>query len=337
MKSVDFLLENAYLRDILQQPAALRDTIEGLTLTHPVPASRFRRIVLTGMGSSYHSLHPLLLDLTGHGFPAAMVETSELVHYHAAALAADTLVVAVSQSGRSIETVRLLGANAGQAFVVGVTNTPDSPLAAGADAVVMMRAGSESTVSCKTYVATLAALAWLGGVLTERPVCLEDAPGAAVSYLRNWRDHVHQAAGEMRGVEHLFLAGRGPSLAAAGTGGLIVKEAAHTHAEGMSAAAFRHGPFEMTGANTYLLVFSGDDRTAALNARLARDVTAQGGRAGVVSETAPEGLFRIPAAPPEVRPVLEILPVQMITLGLSLLHDHEAGAFGRASKVTIVE
>jgi glutamine---fructose-6-phosphate transaminase (isomerizing) len=65
------------------------------------------------------------------------------------------------------------------------------------------------------------------------------------------------------GIRHLFLVGRGSSLAAVGTGALMVKESDHFHAEGMSSAAFRHGPFEMLSPETFVFVFSAnkDSRT----------------------------------------------------------------------------
>ena len=337
--------DNPYLHDILDQPDALRRTLEGLS---PSPAllavagrlnrSGFRQVILTGMGSSLHALHPLHRELAGRGLAAAMIETSELIHYAEEALNPAVLVIAVSQSGRSAETVRLMEMNRGRAAVIGVTNTADSPLAEGADAMVLMRAGSESTVSCKTYLATLVALAWLGDTLAGRPdPDLALAAPAVSAYLAGWRGHVEEVRERLAGARHLFLAGRGPSLASAGTGGLIVKEAAHFPAEGMSAAAFRHGPFEMVNPGVFLLVFAGAPRTAALNERLAAEVAAAGGRAAVVSASAAEGVFRIPSVPERLLPIVEILPVQMATLGLAALAGHRAGKFRLASKVTATE
>ncbi|MEK7406058.1 MAG: SIS domain-containing protein [Acidobacteriota bacterium] len=343
------VIEGRYLGDLLDQPQALHQTLGGLEessalrrLGERLDRGEFRQVVLTGMGSSYHALHPLLLELTDGGIPATMAETSELVHYRTKALGPGTVIIAVSQSGRSAEIIRLLELNASRSFVVGVTNAPDSPLAVGSDATVLMRAGSEFSVASKTYVASLLALSWLADVL-----CLKDlrnaqeelasAPAVVSSYLAAWRSHVRDAQSEMTGIAHLFLVGRGASLAAVGTGGLIVKEAAHFHAEGMSAAAFRHGPLDMVNARVFVLVFSGDPRTVDLNSRMAADVTAAGGRAAVVSDATPTGLFRTPPAPPRIRPILEILPVQMLTLGLAAMAGREAGAFGLASKVTAIE
>ena len=71
-------------------------------------SGRWQRVILTGMGSSYHALHPLLLGLLGHGIPAQMVETSELIHHAAGLIAPEALIVAVSQSGASVEILELM-------------------------------------------------------------------------------------------------------------------------------------------------------------------------------------------------------------------------------------
>ncbi len=343
------VIEGAYLRDILDQPAAIERTVrsfeESLELKELGARLRhgsYRRLVLTGMGSSFHALHPLYVQLSTAGMPVTMVETSELIHYHPGLLSPDTVVIAVSQSGRSAEMVRMLELNAGRSRVVAVTNDADSLLAARADTVIRTRAGKEHTVSSKTYVTALAALAWLGGHLCDADMHTlrrELAPlsDAVAAYLDHWRDHVRRAGSQLDGVERLYFVGRGPSLATAGTAGLTTKESTRFPAEGMSAAAFRHGPIEMSGQRLFLLVFEGEARTAELNHRLARDVSAAGGRAAIVCESMDRGLFYTPPLPPGLRTVVEILPVQMMTLALAAMAGFEAGAFTVATKVTATE
>ena len=127
------VIAGPYLQDLLGQPQALEDTYEGLKrlpqLVHLAGRlGEFQQIVLTGMGSSFHALHPLNLQLIDHGIGSTMVETSELVHYHTRVLNPKTLVIAVSQSGESAEMVRLAKVNNG-APVIAVTNSPGSTLA----------------------------------------------------------------------------------------------------------------------------------------------------------------------------------------------------------------
>lgn len=271
-----------------------------------------------------------------------MAETSELLYYLPRLLDAQTLLIAVSQSGQSAEIVRLLEENARRASLLAVTNTEGSPLALQADAVFLTRAGEEFSVSCKTYLTALMVLRQLGSLLAgTNPVAtsseLAQAVPAVQRYLDSWKDHVVELASSLQGVRDLFLVGRGGSLAAAGTGALITKESVHWHAEGMSGAAFRHGPMEMLSAETLVLVFAGDARTKALNVRLFEDIRRKGGRAELLGEDAELPPLRLPAVPESALPILEILPVEMITLALAAQTGSEAGRFTLGSKVTTTE
>lgn len=342
-------VEGAYLRDILDQPRALEGTLENLNNPKTLRAiatklrrGGFRAVVLTGMGSSFHALHPSNLELINHGFMTMMVETSELVHYKRRLFDPKTLIIAVSQSGESAEVVRLLEINRSRSVVIAVTNTADSTLAMNANATILTRAGDEFSVTCKTYVTALMALKWLTAVLCDRDLEhtneeLKQSPSTVQMYLDRWKQHVQRLAELLKGTRHLFLVGRGASLAAVGTGALIIKESDHFHAEGMSSAAFRHGPFEMLSDETFVLVFAGDHITQDLNHRLLEDIQEQNARAELVSESAVFVPCKLPAAPKSIHPILEILPVQMITLALAAQMGREPGRFELTSKVTITE
>ncbi len=354
---------SGYFRDLLDQPKAVDATLDGLReqLVDPFEAIRgrlaredYRRVLLTGMGSSYHAFHPLQQALVRRGIAAQMVETSELLYSLPDLLQADTLVIAASQSGRSAEIVSLVERKAemkDRGFsLLGVSNTPGSPLANASDACVLTRAGEEVTVSCKTYLATLMALAWLepallgestGPVLAE----LSAASGAVAAYLSGLQEHVSNLKKQLTGIRDLFLVGRGISLAAVGTGGLILKEATHRAAEGMSSAAFRHGPLDMVTQNTFVLVFQGLGPGAALNRKLYDEIRAAGGQAGWVSPevkpshdtNASSAVFHLPPVSERLLPLVEILPVQMMTLALAEIEGHEPGQFTRSTKVTTSE
>ena len=330
------IIRGSYFHDILDQPKALAATLEAL---QPLPIlgsalqdGAFRQVVLTGMGSSYHALQPLHFFLADRGIASTVMETSELIHYGQRLLGPGTLVVAVSQSGSSAETLRLLDLNRG-AVILGVTNTARSPLAIRSAAHVLTRAGAEHSVSCKTYVAALLALRWLGDILCgvdPGPTLREmaQAPALVEAFIGDLEARVGSLTQELAGFHSLFLVGRGPSLASTGTGALIIKEAAHFHAEGMSSAAFRHGPLEMIHPDMFVLVFAGDLITRPLNERLLADIQAHGGKGS---------LYDPPSAPESLRPLMEILHVQAITLALAALQGKEAGAFRWATKITTTE
>jgi glucosamine--fructose-6-phosphate aminotransferase (isomerizing) len=343
------MIEGEYLADVLHQPQALEDTVAALGPSRPLDdigqslrRNKFQRIVLTGMGSSFHALHPLNLNLISEGFTSVMVETSELVHYKRRFFDPETLIVAVSQSGQSAEMIRLIEVNRRHSTVIAVTNTPESPLAETADASIVTRAGKEFSVSCKTYVAALAALHWLGRALCGRDLArtradLKHAAPAVASYLADWKTYVWDLASRLQNARHLFMVGRGSSLSAVGTGALIVKESDRFHAEGMSSAAFRHGPLEMVGPDTFVVVFAGDKLTRELNQRLLEDILEKGGAADIVGESSSYPPFQIPDKGGGVRTILEILPIQMITLAIAARLGREPGRFELATKVTTTE
>jgi glucosamine--fructose-6-phosphate aminotransferase (isomerizing) len=339
------VIEGRYFRDLMAQPQALDSTHAWLNASGRwgdtrrfVGARKWKRIVLTGMGASYHTLHPLNLSLIDSGFNPIMIETSELIHYGLPLCDAETLIVAVSQSGGSAETLRLLELNR-DASLLGVTNTESSPLAKGSDLALLVQAGPEFSVSCKTYVAGMMALQWLAAIFAdgaedETLRRLEPAGLLVERYLQSWPTHASLLADKLRGMRHVFFAGRGSSLAAVGAGALIVKESARFHAEGMSSAAFRHGPIEMSQKDMFTAVFSGDDRTRALNHRLAQELIARGQPCDEIDEESTCPPFRLPACDPLLQPIVEILPAQMMTLTLAGLAGREAGNFEHAAKIT---
>src|SRR5262249_46562360 len=153
------------------QPQALQATLASLAEPGLWAATsrfwaerRWKRVVLTGMGSSYHAFHPFNLTLIDCGLTPVLMETSELVHYGNSLLDHETLVVVAWQSGRSAEVLRLLAVNK-HAPMLGITNTADSPLARACDRTLLLQAGPEATVSCKTYVATILLLQWLAALV----------------------------------------------------------------------------------------------------------------------------------------------------------------------------
>jgi glucosamine--fructose-6-phosphate aminotransferase (isomerizing) len=340
-------LQGTYLNDILDQPQALRDTVEALaalseleSVREKLRASHLDRVILTGMGGSYQILHPLHLRLTSGGFNSIMVETSELIHSMPQLLNQRNVVIAASQSGSSAETVRLMDRQG--PFYIGVSNTPSSPLATRSQITLLTKAGEEGGVACKTAVALLTALYWLEKQLTKGDLgaarqALETIAPAAEAYLVRWREHVDELTQSLSGAKHVFFVGRGTSLAAAGLGAMVQKEAAHFHAEGMSSAALRHGPFEMLGPDSFVVVFEGDENVGPMNHRLVSDILSTGARAHLCGVSCSNGPFALPRINEALCPILELLPAQMISLSLAYLQGREPGRFERITKITTVE
>ena len=127
-----------------------------------------------------------------------------------------------------------------------------------------------------------------------------------------------------------------PSLAAARSGALILKESVRFYSEGMSGPAFRHGPMETLTPEIFAVVFAGAESTRELQQNLVRDIRQAGGRAAWVAEESVEP-WKLPEVPGDLRHIVEILPAQMLTLGLAAQKGIEAGRFAIATKVTTTE
>jgi len=343
---------NPYINDILNQPAALQAALdlypaEALApLADRLQAGEFRRVLLTGMGSSLNAAYPAWLTLAGLPTTAVFVNAAELLHYGRRMIDGHTLLWMNSQSGESVEVVRLLEELQGRrpAFLVSMSNHPESSLARAADLPVDIRAGAEATVSTKTYINMLAVLLLASTQLTggDWQHLLDEMQQAAEglnNYLAHLEEQITRLDDILGSLDQLMILGRGASMAAVWNGSLIQKEAAKCAVEGMNAADFRHGPLELAGERLAVLMLAGTRQTADLNRGLALEVLERGGRAFWLDfQPDPEiPTLLLPQAPESTRPLVEILPLQMLTILLARRKGIEAGAFRHVGKITTRE
>ena len=177
----------------------------------------------------------------------------------------DTLVLALSQSGRSTDLLAASrSAQGAGATLVAIVNDERSPLADLASAVIPVGAGPERSIAAtKSFVATLTAVAqltaaWSGDrSLDEELERLPDRLGAA------WQLDWSAAIEPLAAAEHLFVVGRGLNFAIAQEAALKFKETCGLHAEAFSAAEVQHGPMTLVGRNFPVLAFLPDDDARA--------------------------------------------------------------------------
>ena len=343
------IVEGGYLRDVLDQPRALAETIAGFALTDAIrgvagrlATGGYRRLLLAGMGSSLHGLVPLQLRLVSAGHAPILADASELLHQQRPLLVEGTLLVLMSQSGQSAEIVRLLELVSGPGIdVLAITNTraarSSSPRPPRCSPARATRRPSPARPTSPRKRLWLARRDPGRRRPRGRAASAGEAAPAVAAYLEHWREHVEATAPLLHGVRAIYYAGRGASQAAARTAALITKESTHRPAEGMSSAAFRHGPMEMIDGDVFLLVFEGEAKTRGLNRALVDDARAAGARAYLAAQDAAEPALRLPAVAEIARPIVELLPVEIITLAVAALDGREAGRFERAGKITTTE
>ena len=308
---------------------------------------RFDRVILTGMGGSLHGLHPALLALSqALPIPVLLWETGELTQQVQNIVTERSLVIAVSQSGESGEVRRLTEMAGRPGRVIGVTNQPGNSLANWADLTIPTEAGPELTASTKTYTAGLAALYLLTAHLMGRG----DAAGAEVvelsrtvaALLPQMPAIAAQCAGHLGSSAPLTVVARGASYSSAAMAALLIEEAAKLSCEALTGGQFRHGPLELVRAGFRAIVFLGDGEARPLTTALLDRIAELGGRAvglgtdaGRVSEAVVP--ITLPATPPGLLPILEIIPIQFLVIPLAIARGFVPAAFLNARKVTTGE
>lgn len=343
---------NPYISDILAQPSALRDALANYSpqimdrIHVRLQHGDFDRIIITGMGSSYNASYPAFIQLCKQSVPVQYVNASELLHSFNGMIGTRSLLWMSSQSGRSAELVHLLDRIRTQApacLLVSV-NDLSRPMASRADVCLPIHAGEEATVSTKTYInmlATnlLAAIQLSGGDIESVIHEMRDAAYAMESYLANWQEKVRGLDALLGDFRQLFILGRGSSMGAVWNGSLINKEAAKCIFEGMHAADFRHGPLELVSPEFGALIFAGTKQTSDLNRDLALEILSYGGRVIWLDAVSDPNIptYLLPQVSDLTRPLVEILPLQMLTLVMADRKDLQAGQFRYVGKVTTRE
>lgn len=251
---------------------------------------------------------------------------------------AGTLVLAISQSGRSPDLVTAAQhARANGALLVSIVNYEDSPLAALADAVIPMAAGPERSVAAsKSFIAALAAILDLLAAWTGDPTI-----GAALDSLREKLEQAWQldwtgAVPLLADSGSMYVVGRGHGFAIAQEAALKLKETCAIHAEAFSAAEVRHGPMTLVGPGFPVLLFGQADEGLESVAELAADVAAQGAvllTAGVPGAP-PTIELPIVTADPLIAPILEIASFYRLANALAVARGRDPDRPPNLTKVT---
>lgn len=342
--------EVPYVRDILSQPAALESALQAFDATAlkdvsaQLKAGAYERVVLTGMGASYHSGYPAWLMLSQGSVPVLWVDAAELIHHARNLVTPRTLLWMTSQSGRSAEiTAALSGGRLNQpATLIATVNDLQSPLAAAAAVCIPMHAEPEATVSTRTYVNTLAlgqlgAVALLGGDVEWARRDLLETAAAIKEFLADWPGLKRRLADLIGFPRRLVLLGRGSSLCSAFSGALVLSEAAKYLATPFQVAQFRHGPLETAGPDLTVLIFEGEESTRELNFGMLRELREAGTTAFCIGSTAQEWQLPIPAVPIIGLPLVEIVPIQALSVHFAEVIGVTPGDFFRIGKVTLKE
>ena len=279
-----------------------------------------------------------------NGLVVALATPSLFTYYRRPPRFHNSLVLGISQSGRSPDLIAVLAEAKRQgALTAVITNDARSALAAEGDVVVDLCAGEERAVAAtKTYTAELSAAALLSAVMADSKEMFEvlgRLPEAVAAALRA-DDAAAQAARGLRDVRRAVVLGRGFNYATAFELALKLEELTYTSTEAFSTADFRHGPMAMVepGFPAIVVAASGplleDVRGSMASLRASQaNVLCLTDDPGTAAEA--QQAILIPRDVPEwLSPAALVVPGQLLALHLAALRGHDVDAPRSIRKVT---
>ena len=343
--------ENYMRKEIHDQPEALRRALRGRLDERFATAKlggidldarqlrSIRQVKFLGCGSAYYAgqMGAVLTEELAR-IPSDAEPASEF-RYRNPVVDPDTLYVAVSQSGETLDTlmaVQELRRKGGQ--VIGAVNVVGSAIGRECGHGVFLHAGPEiavcSTKALTNMAATFALLALLLGRVRDmssasgqRIVAGMRALPGQIEQVLAAEEQIAQIARQFAGAEHMFFIGRVRGWPVAREGAQKLKEVSYVHAEAYQAAELKHGPLALINSSMPSLVIVPSDDLVSKNVSTIEQIKARGGPVIAVTSTdLPSGLadavVRVPRGEPELEPLLLNVPLQ-------LLAYHVAAKLGR--------
>ncbi|MHA0858103.1 glutamine--fructose-6-phosphate transaminase (isomerizing) [Paenibacillus sp. CMAA1364] len=362
--------EHFMLKEIHEQPRAYRDTMRGrfdelgekvvfpeLKLTYE-QIINIRNIQIIACGTAYHA------GLVGRNVIEQLVripvetDVASEYRYRSPIVSSDTLVIVVSQSGETADTLAALReAKANGAHVLAITNVVGSSIARDADDVIVTLAGPEIAVaSTKAYTSQLIAfylfglyLAQMRGTQTleariEMIQAMQALPEQLESMLED-TDAIKSYAEQIAAHEHLFFIGRGIDYAVAQEGSLKLKEISYIHSEAYPAGELKHGTLALIEEGIPVIALVTQDNVLEKTVSNIKEVSARG--ADIMAITFEEHaqtllksadqVFAIPKTLPLLTPALSVLPLQLLAYYASLARGNDVDKPRNLAKSVTVE
>lgn len=356
------------LKEIFEQPKAIADTLEGKLADNQVltailgPEAENRladiqNIHIVACGTSYHAGLVARYWIEEQAGIACQVEVASEYRYRTVSVPANTLLVTISQSGETADTLAALRYAKKQNYLgtLAICNVAGSSLVREAGWRLLTQAGPEIGVaSTKAFTTQLVALLWLTTALAQAKQRAPEIINANIRALRNLPGLVEQVLQLEPGIEqlaqsfaskhHALFLGRGPHYPVAMEGALKLKEISYIHAEAYAAGELKHGPLALVDEDMPVVsVAPSDSLLEKLKSNL-EEVRARGGqlinfaceRAGL--ETS-EGVTHIelPWVYDSVSPIVYTLPLQLLSYHVALVKGTDVDKPRNLAKSVTVE
>ncbi len=348
--------EHNMLREIYEQPAALRRTLDEYIWGEALRENRFRAaqeiltkgkdLVIAASGSSRHAglAAELMLEDTA-GLTVDVEYASEYIG-RATHTRRRPAVLVLSQSGETADTLTALREAKKRGLqTLAITNVADSSMAREADVFLPTLAGREraipATKSFTTQLLRLLSLAVAQASSPQSPAEMAAAlrlcrelPEALERQLPGWEAEVKEIVGRLADAKTLLYLGRGIHYAIAREGALKVKEASYVHAEGYPSGELKHGPNALVSHDVPIVAVATVDRDDAESVlryeksiSLLGDLRQQGARLCVIGNRGDSRLLAlsddfigVDAGNEYLLPISEVVPLQMFAYFMALQH-----------------
>jgi glutamine---fructose-6-phosphate transaminase (isomerizing) len=360
------------LKEIAEQPQAIADTLlgrvgdDGLLQLDEMRLSDEElrdvdKIIIIACGTAFHAGLIAKYAIEHWTRIPCEVELASEFRYRDPVLTRTTLVVAISQSGETMDTLMALRhAREQRARVLAICNTNGSTIPRESDAVLYTHAGPEVAVaSTKGYTTQIVACFLVGLYLSQvRGTKYGDEIAVIVDELRKMpskvaavladMDPVRALARELRDTTTVLFLGRHVGYPTALEGALKLKELAYMHAEGFAAGELKHGPIALIedGVPVIAVVPSPLGR-GSLHDKIVsnlQEVRARGARTIVIAEQGDEAvvpyadhIIRVPVSPTLLQPLVAVVPLQVFACEMAAARGHDIDQPRNLAKSVTVE
>jgi len=356
------------LKEIYEQPSAIADTLEGRLGKNTVLESSFgpkaveifdkiRSVQIIACGTSYHAALIAKYGIESVTDLNCNVEVASEFRYRKHVVQPDTLLITISQSGETADTLAALrlAKTIGFEHTLAICNVPESSLVRESELSMMTRAGPEIGVaSTKAFTTQLVAILLLVVVLARRLYFPAETEAKVVDQLRHLpriiedvlklEDEIKEIAKDFADKDHALFLGRGMHYPVAMEGALKLKEISYIHAEGYPAGELKHGPIALVDNNIPIVAVAPNDKLIDKLKSNLQEVKARGGRLYVFADKgtnlkSEDGIKVIEVAPLDIAisPIIFSVPLQMLAYHVALLKGTDVDQPRNLAKSVTVE
>ena len=355
------------LKEIHEQPHAIADTLAGrVTETgrvaleeldmDPALLREIDKVFVVACGTSYHAAMTAKYAIERWTRLPVEIDIASEFRYRDPVLDSRSLVIGISQSGETIDTLAAVRyAKAQGANLIGVSNVLESAMARESDAVLYTRAGLEIGVAAtKTFTTQLVAMLLLGLYLAQVRGTMD--PGAIELLVRELTmipDQVEQVLATSSAIETMsrswsetrdfFFMGRSGDFPVAMEGALKLKEIAYVRAEGYAAGEMKHGPIALIEEGVVVVGVATDSHVRAKTLSNMEEMKARGATIVLVAEEGDDvgevadHVIRVPSGPDLLCTVTAVIPLQLLAYHVATARGLDVDKPRNLAKTVTVE